>query len=138
MWRFGLIWTLFRRAAHIQRKRMAMTVAAIAWGTLSIVLLLSFGVGLQRNFSKGSKGLGEGILVVWPGATGKPFGGFPQGRALNFTPEDIELLRASIPSIRLASAEMRRWGNNVVFGRKSLSTPATRRRSGASPSSATR
>jgi putative ABC transport system permease protein len=100
-----------------------MTVAAIAWGTLSIVLLLSFGEGLKRNFNKGSKGLGEGIIVVWPGTTSKAYEGFPQGRSLTFTEEDVDLLRASIPEIRLASAEMRRWGNNVVFGRNSLSKP---------------
>ena len=34
--RLGLIWQLFRRSAHIQKKRMVMTVAAIAWGTLQI------------------------------------------------------------------------------------------------------
>lgn len=123
MLRAGLIWKLFRRAAHIQRKRMIMTVAAIAWGTLSIVLLLSFGEGLKRNFNRGSKGLGEGIIVVWPGTTSKAFAGFPQGRSLVFTEEDVDLLRASIPEIRLASAEMRRWGNNVVFERTSLSKP---------------
>ena len=66
MLRLGLVWKLFRRAAHLQKKRMAMTVAAIAWGTLSIVLLLSFGEGLKRNFARGSRGLGEGIVVVWP------------------------------------------------------------------------
>jgi hypothetical protein len=42
MARPALVWHLFRRTAHLQRKRMAMTVAAIAWGTISIVLLLSF------------------------------------------------------------------------------------------------
>ena len=123
MLRMGLIWKLFRRAAHIQRKRMVMTVAAIAWGTLSIVLLLSFGEGLKANFNKGSKGLGEGIIVVWPGTTAKAFEGFPQGRSLRFTEEDVDLLRESIPEIALASAEMRRWGNNVVWERTSLSKP---------------
>lgn len=123
MLRLDLIWTLFRRSAQIQRKRMVMTVAAIAWGTLSIVLLLSFGVGLERNFTKGSRGLGEGIVVVWPGTTGKAFEGFPQGRQLQFTSEDVELLRASIPEIRSISGEMRRWGNNVTWGRASLSKP---------------
>jgi len=123
MLRVGLIWTLFRRAAHIQKKRMAMTVAAIAWGTLSIVLLLSFGEGLKRNFAKGSRGLGEGIIVVWPGTTAKAFAGFPQGRSLQYTEEDVQLLRDSIPELTLASAEMRRWGINVVHGRKSLSKP---------------
>ena len=121
--RLGLIWKLFRRAAHIQKKRMAMTVAAIAWGTLSIVLLLSFGEGLKRNFSRGSRGLGEGILVVWPGSTSKAFGGFPQGRNLTFTPEDVERMRATLVELSDASAEMIRWGNNVVYGRKTFSKP---------------
>jgi putative ABC transport system permease protein len=121
--RLGLVWKLFRRAAHIQRKRMAMTVAAIAWGTLSIVLLLSFGEGLKRNFARGSRGLGEGILVVWPGSTSKAFGGFPQGRELAFTTEDVALLRSSIDELSAASAEMIRWGNNVAYGRKTFSKP---------------
>jgi putative ABC transport system permease protein len=123
MLRFGLIWKLFRRGAQIQRKRMAMTVAAIAWGTLSIVLLLSFGEGMKRSFTKGSRGLGEGIVVVWPNATSIAYEGFPQGRNLRFHPDDVALLRANIPEIGSASGEMRRWGNTVSFERKSLTKP---------------
>ena len=73
--RLQLVWMLFRRSAHIQRKRMAMTVAAIAWGTISIVLLLSFGEGMKRNFEKNRKGLGDSIVIVWAGQTSKPFAG---------------------------------------------------------------
>jgi len=123
MLRLGLIWTLFRRAAHIQSKRMAMTVAAIAWGTLSIVLLLSFGEGLKRSFTRGSRGLGEGIVVVWPGSTSRSFAGFPQGRQISFTPEDVELLRRAAPDAASASAEMIRWGNNIGYGEKTFSKP---------------
>jgi putative ABC transport system permease protein len=121
--RLGLIFKLFRRSAGIQRKRMAMTVAAIAWGTLSIVLLLSFGEGLKRNFSRGSKGLGEGIVVVWPGATAIAFEGFPQGRNIRFVEEDVDLLQANIEQIGGATPEMRRWGNTVTYGRKTLTKP---------------
>jgi putative ABC transport system permease protein len=123
MMRLGLIFKLFRRGAEINRKRMAMTVAAIAWGTLSIVLLLSFGEGLKRAFTAGSQGLGEGIVVVWPNATSIAYAGFPQGRNLRFLPEDVALLRQSIEELDRASGEMRRWGNNVVYGRKSLTKP---------------
>ncbi|MBZ0089159.1 MAG: ABC transporter permease [Thermoanaerobaculia bacterium] len=123
MFRIGLIWKLFRRAAHIQRKRMAMTVAAIAWGTLSIVLLLSFGEGLKRNFSRGSRGLGEGIVVVWPNSTSKAFAGFPQGRNLSLVPEDADLVRATISELGSVSPEMIRWGFNVSYGRKTYSKP---------------
>lgn len=123
MFRLPLVLKLFRRTAGINRKRMVMTVAAIAWGTLSIVLLLSFGEGLKRNMTKGSRGLGEGIIVIWPGATSKAFAGFPQGRNLRFVPEDIQLLEANIPEIASSSAEMRRWGNTVTYGRTALTKP---------------
>ena len=60
----ALVWRLFRADRGHQTKRIGLTVLAIAWGTLSIVLLLSFGEGMKRSFSRGSKGLGEGIVVV--------------------------------------------------------------------------
>ena len=106
-----------------QKTRAFLTMLAVTWGTIAVVLLLSFGEGLKRNFEKGSKGLGEGIIVVWPGTTAKPFRGFPQGRELHFTQEDVELLRASVPIIAHSSPEMRRWGTNVTWGRTTLSKP---------------
>ena len=44
-----LVWRLFRVDAARNRKRIALTVMAIAWGTVSIVLLLSFGEGMKRT-----------------------------------------------------------------------------------------
>ena len=126
----ALVFRLFRSNASVQSKRMKMTVAAIAWGTLAIVLLLSFGEGLKRNFSKGSRGLGEGIVVVWPGATSIAFAGFPQGRNLQFVEEDVDLLVRSVEEIGAASPEMRRWGVNVAYERQALTKPVV----GARPS----
>jgi putative ABC transport system permease protein len=65
----ALVLKLFRHDAARQRKRLALTVAAVAWGTLSIVMLLSFGEGLKRSITKGARGLGDGIGILWPGAT---------------------------------------------------------------------
>lgn len=115
-----LIWMLFRRTAKIQKKRMAMTVAAIAWGTLSIVLLLSFGEGLQRGFERNRKGLGDSIVILWPGSTSKAFAGFSQGRQLFFRTEDATLLAASIPELGDIAPEMQRWGTQIQYGRTNL------------------
>jgi len=52
----SLIVRLFRGAAKIQRKRMILTVTAIAWGTVAIILLLSFGEGLKRSLEQGKRG----------------------------------------------------------------------------------
>lgn len=110
---------LFRSAARIQRKRMTMTVAAIAWGTISIVLLLSFGEGLKRSMSAGWAGLGTGIAVIWPGETSKPFAGFPPGREIKLVPEDIDLVVAGVDEITGATGEMR-TNQQLVWGRTSL------------------
>ena len=101
----ALILRLFAHDAARQRKRIALTVMAIAWGTLSIVLLLSFGEGLKRSFHKNTRGMGEGIAVLWPGATKKAWEGLPAGRPISFRDDDSALLRARVPEIALVSAE---------------------------------
>src|SRR5262249_55827165 len=100
-----LVWRLFQTDAARNRKRIGLTVMAIAWGTLSIVLLLSFGEGMKRSFHRTSRGLGEGIGVLWPGATTKAYAGLPSGRNITFTDEDAELLGARIPEISAISRE---------------------------------
>ncbi|PYQ19519.1 MAG: ABC transporter permease, partial [Acidobacteria bacterium] len=94
-------------------------ILAIAWGTLSIVLLLSFGEGMKRSFHKGSRGMGEGIGVVWTGATTKAFMGLPSGRPIQFTDEDVNLLRVRVPEIQALSSEYARR-SGVTAGTKTV------------------
>jgi putative ABC transport system permease protein len=103
-----LVLKLFRVDAARNRKRIALTVLAIAWGTLSIVLLLSFGEGMKRSFHKSTRGMGEGIGVLWPGNTTKAYAGLPSGRSISFRDEDAELLAARIPELSGISREYAR------------------------------
>jgi putative ABC transport system permease protein len=105
----ALVLRLFGADLGHQTKRIVLTVLAIAWGTLSIVLLLSFGEGLKRSLAKGCRGMGEGIAVVWPGATTKAYMGLPSGRPIPIKEEDPELLRSRIPEIEALSIEYSRW-----------------------------
>lgn len=104
----ALVFKLFRHDAERQKKRLALTILAIGWGTLSIVLLLSFGEGLKLAFHKGKRGMGEGIGVLWPGATTRAYMGLPSGRTIAFRDEDAELLQARIPSLQAVSREYSR------------------------------
>lgn len=117
----ALVWRLFRADLSHQTKRIVLTVLAIAWGTLSIVLLLSFGEGLKRSLTRGARGLGEGIAVVWPGATTKPFMGLPSGRSIAIKDEDPDLIRSRIPEIELLSVEYARYVP-ITAGTKSVNT----------------
>ena len=103
-----MVWRLFRADAAHNRKRIALTVLAIAWGTLSIVMLLSFGEGMKRAFHRTARGMGEGIGVLWPGATTRAYAGLPSGRQVQFTDEDMELLKARIPELASISREYSR------------------------------
>jgi putative ABC transport system permease protein len=114
-----LVVKLFRVDVEKSRKRVALTVMAIAWGTLSIVLLLSFGEGMKRSFHRNVRGLGEGIGILWPGSTTKAYMGLPSGRGISFTDEDAELLAKRIPEIAGLSREYaRRTG--VTAGTKTV------------------
>lgn len=112
----AVIWRLFRATASRQRRRLILTISAIAWGTVSIVLLLSFGQGMRTALTAGQKGLGEGIAIIWPGQTQKPFSGFAPGRAIRPTSDEIELLRVGAPEIGAVAGEMRTWESQLVRG----------------------
>ena len=116
-----MVWRLFRADAAHNLKRIALTVLAIAWGTLSIVLLLSFGEGMKRAFHRTTRGMGEDIGVLWPGATTKPYAGLPSGRTLQFTDEDAEIIGARIPEI---SAVSREYNKRVPVSRGTKSVNA--------------
>ena len=75
-----LVFQLFLRSSRVQKKRAILTVAAIAWGSLSLLLLLSFGEGLKRQLTLANAGMGQNIAVMWPGETTMPWNGMPAGR----------------------------------------------------------
>lgn len=113
---FAPLVKMFLRDAHRQRHRLILTVFALCWGTISIMLLLGFGEGMYQSLLGSQKGMGEGILVVWGGGTTKPYKGLGKGRQIMFIPEDVEILRANIPEIRNVGGEYHRWGVSTKFG----------------------
>jgi putative ABC transport system permease protein len=116
----SLIVRLFHSSAKIARKRMILTVTAIAWGTVAIILLLSFGEGLKRSLEAGRRGLGENIVIIWMGETEKVFEGLPSGRPIRLVPDDVDLVLKGVPEIAAASGEMHNWNVQLVHGRTAL------------------
>jgi putative ABC transport system permease protein len=111
---------LFYRELRRQRKRMTLTIVALAWGTFSIVILLAFGEGLNRQMAKAFHGLGQGICIVGGGQTSKPYKGLGKGRRISLNLEDLDLLRDRVAGIELISPENDRYINTLTYGRKSV------------------
>jgi len=83
-----LVFRLFLRASRVRRKRAMLTMAAIAWGTLSLLLLLAFGEGLRDRLVTANDAMGKDLAIVWPGTTTRPFAGLPTGRFVPLRVED--------------------------------------------------
>jgi len=100
------------------KARTAMTMFGIIWGTMTVIILLSFGVGVQKQMSKNMHGIGEGLVIVWPGRTSVPFEGYGRDRQMRFNEDDIEYIRSEISDILHISPEYSKWGTPIRVGDK--------------------
>ncbi len=111
---------LFLRSARLQKKRATLTIASIAWGTVTILMLLAFGEGLKRQFSRNERAMGENLAIHWPGETSKVWKGLPEGRPIQPRIDDIALLRQRIPECDAIWGEMRTGRASFTYGRKTV------------------
>jgi putative ABC transport system permease protein len=100
----------FIRDMRSQKLRTFLTVFGIIWGTISVVLLLGFGVGVGRQMSENYHGLGEGIIILWPARTSMAYQGLSKGRPLRFIEDDAFLVKQEISQIKAISPEYSRYG----------------------------
>lgn len=103
------------------RTRAILTLVAITWGTVAVVLLLSFGEGLGNQMLKGLMNAGDRIIMVYGGQTGKTFEGLPKGRRIRFVEDDVQLLKTVIPSIDMISPQYHK-NITITYGRFSITT----------------
>jgi putative ABC transport system permease protein len=99
---------IVREALHglgRNRFRAALSMLGIAWGIVSVVMLLAYGNGLHEAIASGFRGaFGSGVAVVWPGQTSFQAGGERAGRRVRLRVEDVEAI-AALPLVRFASPE---------------------------------
>jgi putative ABC transport system permease protein len=99
-----------------QRLRTALTVLGITWGTTAVVVLLAFGVGLERQMTVNARGLGDGLVILSGGRTTLPFRGFPERRPIRLEESDVELLAREVPDLEIITPEYGTWGRHLRRG----------------------
>ncbi len=105
-----------------QKLRSALTLFGIFWGTSALILLGAFGHGIHAHQVKQFHGLGENIVIMWPGRTSMTYQGLPKGRAIYLREEDVSLLKAQIPDLGPISIEYQNWGISLKRGKVILSS----------------
>jgi putative ABC transport system permease protein len=115
-----VIFSLFSTSSRLQKKRAFLTIAAIAWGTVAILLLLAFGEGLKRQMDMNRRATGENLAVMWPGETTKAWKGLPPGRPIRPRIDDIEMIAGRMPELRAVIGELTSWRTALTYGRKTV------------------
>jgi len=94
---------LLRQSTSAMRhdlRRTLLTMAGMAWGIATVVLLLAYGNGFGRAIQNIFESFGATAVGVFPGRTSQQAGGNKAGVQIRFTNDDIELLRNNIPLAR--------------------------------------
>src|SRR5215469_13535235 len=94
---------LLRQAASAMRhdlRRTLLTMAGMAWGIATVVLLLAYGNGFGQAIQNIFESFGATAVGVFPGRTSLQAGGNKAGTLVRFTHDDVELLRNNVPLCR--------------------------------------
>jgi len=86
--------------------RSFLTMAGIAWGVASIVLIVAMGDGFKQGQRNNTKQLGENIVLLFPGQTEKQVGGQRAGRRIRFTYDDIDDIRTECYLVKRVIGEL--------------------------------
>ena len=92
-----------------QKTRAILTTVAIAWGCLTMILLMAFGRGLAFRMREGLLNAANMGIMMGGGQTGKKFEGLPLGRRISLVEDDARVLEESIPMIAEISPQQGNW-----------------------------
>jgi putative ABC transport system permease protein len=91
-----LLGQAFAAMRHDLRKTM-LTMAGMAWGIATVVLLLAYGNGFGTAIENIFQSFGATAVGIFPGRTSQQAGGNKAGVQVRFTNDDIELMRNNVP-----------------------------------------
>ena len=96
-----------------QKRRTFLTMFGIAWGVVSIVLMVAAGEGLRVGQKKVAQSFARDLMIVFAGRTSLQAGGTRAGRRIFFETSDIPTLQADSPSCRYVMPELGQQDLNV-------------------------
>ena len=116
---------LLRQAVSAMRhdlRRTLLTMAGMAWGIATVVLLLAYGNGFAQAITNIFESFGATAVGVFPGRTSLQAGGNKAGTLVRFTNDDMELMRNNVPLCR-NTARMVEKDSTVQNNNRSFTFP---------------
>ena len=94
------------RTLWAHRVRALLTMLGIAWGVVSIVLMVAAGEGLRVGQAKQAETLGRDLMIVFHGRTSLQAGGLRAGRLVRWEDPDVPYLQAEATDCQYAIPEL--------------------------------
>jgi putative ABC transport system permease protein len=85
------------RTLWTHKLRSALTMFGIAWGIVSIVLMVAAGEGLRVGQKKVAATLGKDLMIVFAGQTSLQAGGTRAGRRVRWNDTDVPVVQQESP-----------------------------------------
>lgn len=93
------IWGQAWEAMVYNRRRTFITIAGMAWGIATVVLLLAYGAGFGNAIQAIFEEWGTYLIGVFPGRTSEQVGGSKAGVEVRLTQDDVDRLWATVPGL---------------------------------------
>ncbi|MGY3687661.1 ABC transporter permease [Vibrio coralliilyticus] len=77
------------------RMKSILAIIAIAWGVISVVVLIALGEGFYRHQSQSFSFMVNNVQVVFPSQTSKPWQGLPSRREIDIPQDKVEMIKQS-------------------------------------------
>jgi putative ABC transport system permease protein len=94
------------RTLWAHKLRAFLTMFGIAWGIVSIVLMVAAGEGLREGQEQQAKTLGKDVMIVFHGRTSLQAGGMHAGRLVHWEDQDVPVVQAEALDCEYAIPEL--------------------------------
>ena len=94
------------RTLWSHKLRTFLTMFGIAWGIVSIVLMVAAGEGLRKGQEGQTRTLGKDIMIVFHGRTSMQAGGTRAGQSVHWEDADVQAVQSQAPDCQYAIPEL--------------------------------
>ena len=94
------------RTLWVHKLRTFLTMFGIAWGIVSIVLMVAAGEGLRKGQEEQARNLGKDIMILFHGRTSLQAGGQRAGRVVRWVDSDVPYVRDNAPDCEYVIPEL--------------------------------
>ena len=89
-----------------QKRRTLLTMFGIAWGIISITVMVAAGEGLGDGIQKNQETFGKDVMIVFAGQTSMQAGGARAGRKVRWMEDDYKSVAAESPACKYVMPEL--------------------------------